>query len=330
MKAFRFLRPRDAAEATAALAAQPGAVLKAGGIDLLDRMKEHVDEPGTVVGLVDAKGLEAVHIEEDGSIRIGARVTLATLAASETCRRFLPTLAEAAGLAASPQIRNRATIAGNVAQHTRCGYYRHESFPCLKRGADHCPVKKEGGVQDTAGVFDLPCVAAHPSSLAPVLGSLDAELHVRTPQGPGVVAFGAAWRTPERGRASDLDIGADPAVIEAIRIPARVEKQFVGYAEVRQKAAYDWALVSCAVRYEADAAGKVRDPRIWFGSVAPTPFHATRAETAIAGSPSTDETARLAAEAAFAEAQPLPGAAYKLKLAKVALRRAFAAARGRS
>jgi len=195
VKAFTFVRPETVVQAAAA-AAEKGSVVKAGGVDLLDRMKERIDEPDRVVALGDVKdpALREIREDKDGFV-VGALVTLAQIAASDVVKRLCPALADAAGLAASPQIRQRATIAGNLAQHTRCGYYRHASFPCWKRGDDSCPVLADGGVQDTAAIFDnRPCASAHPSSLAPVLGACDAMVY-------GVNGVGAAhstcnWKSP--------------------------------------------------------------------------------------------------------------------------------------
>src|SRR5205085_7381089 len=128
------------------------ALLKANGIDVLDRLKERVDEPDRVVTIVDVPGLAEIRRTESG-ISIGAMSTLQAIADSRDVREACPALADAAGLAASPQIRTRATIGGNVAQHTRCGYYRIKTFPCWKRGDERCPVLAPGGVQETAGVF---------------------------------------------------------------------------------------------------------------------------------------------------------------------------------
>ncbi len=332
MKAFTFVRARSAEEAAKTLGDSKTGLLHSGGCDLLDRMKERVAEPDMLVSLCDAEGLSDIRLEEDGSIWVGARATLARLAEASLVQRFLPTLSEAAALAASPQLRHRATIGGNLAQHTRCGYYRHKSFPCLKRGGDSCPVRAEGGVQEMAGIFDNEtCASAHPSSIAPVLGSLDAELVIRNADGRQafVPSFESLWASPKKGRASDLALAAGD-VIEAVRIPARDTKQFVGYAEIRQRKAFDWALVSCAVRYEMDADGKIAQASVWYGSVAPTPWRAGAAESALRGKACTDETARTAAEQALADATPLAGTTYKVQLAKVALKRALAAARERA
>lgn len=329
MKAFAFIRPTNAAAAAEALASADGAIVRANGIDLSDRMKERVDEPDTVVGLVDVVGLDAIALDDGGGIEIGATATLAALARSDVITRFLPSLAHAAGLAASPQLRNRATVGGNLAQHTRCGYYRHKSFPCLKRGGDHCPVQKPGGVQDTAGIFgNSTCASAHPSSLAPVFGSLDVSLRIRRGEETFEVPFADAWAEPAAGRASDLNL-APADLIEAVLVPPFAVKQRLGYAEVRQKAAFDWALASAAVRLQVEG-DKITEARVWLGSVAPTPHRAVGAETALVGKTLSEALAKAAGEAAVVGATPLPGTTYKVQLARVAVRRALMQAWGRS
>ena len=330
MKAFTFVRARTCGEAAQLLDSKDGAMIHAGGTDLLARLKERTEAPDTLVSLCDAQGLEKIVVsEEDGSIWIGARVTLAQLARWNEIQAFLPTLAHAAGLAASPQLRSRATIGGNLAQHTRCHYYRMESLPCLKRSGTLCPVQEIGGVQDNAGVFEGSCVCSHPSSLAPVLGTLAAEVHVRDAKGPRMVPFAEFWASPQPGVGTDTVL-KDGEVIEAIRIPPSTKKASHGYYEVRHKSAFDWALVSCAVRYVEGPDGKITDASIWYGSIAPTPWRAAKAEAALIGKRCTDDVAMAAAEAGLTEAKPVAGAAYKVKLAKVALKRALADARGRS
>jgi xanthine dehydrogenase YagS FAD-binding subunit len=326
MKAFQFIRPRNCGEASELLKKEAGARLHAGGVDLLDRLKERLEKPAVVVSLLDAKGMRGIELDESGDIRIGARTTLAEIAASTLVRKFLPTLAEAAGDAASLQLRNRASIAGNLLQHTRCGYYRHASFPCWKRGGEACPVRAEGGVQEHAGVLgNDACASAHPSSVAPVLGALDAQILVQSGGEGRSVPFGALWAAPRKGVAGDTTLAATD-VIEAIVVPARDERQYVGHAEIRQRAAFDWALVTCSVRYELEG-DKIKAARVWFGSVAPTPWRAEKAEQALLGQRCTDVVAGKAAEAALADATPLPDTRYKVQLATVALKRALAAAR---
>ena len=331
MKAFTFVRP-DSIEAASKAAAEKGSVLKAGGIDLLDRMKERVDEPDRVVWLGDVSHpgireiLLATRDEQQVAVLIGSLVTLAEIAASPEVRRACPALSEAAGLAASPQIRARATLGGNLLQHTRCGYYRHRSFPCLKRGDDACPVLEPGAVQDSAAIFgNRPCASAHPSSLAPVLAACATMAMVPTDAAKelmrGMTLAGDFFAVaPTRGEKSDsrLEPGS---VLSQVQVDLVANRRSV-YEEIRQKAAFDWALVSCCVRVDMDG-DKVTAAGIWLGSVAPTPWHAEAAEKALVGKSLTDATIRAAAEAAVTGATPLPGNAYKVDLVKVVVRRAL-------
>jgi xanthine dehydrogenase YagS FAD-binding subunit len=329
VKAFEFVRPRTAEAAAAALAAGGSVALKANGVDLLDRMKERVDEPDRVVGLVDAAGLAGIRGAKGSGFSIGAMTTLQDLADHEGVRASLPALAKAAGLAASPQLRRRATVGGNLAQHTRCGYYRHVSFPCWKRGADACPVRAEGGVQETAGIFQNdPCASAHPSSLAPALGALDAAIVVRGKAGERRLPFADLWAKTAKGRAADTVLGPDEVIV-SVEVPASAEGLRQGYEEVRQKAAFDWALVSCAVRFTGGESA-VKEARVWLGSVAPTPLRAAAAEGVLVGKRFDEALARKAGDAAAEGATPLPGNAYKVALVKVAVRRALLDAWGRT
>ncbi len=328
MKAFEFIRPKTVQDAAEAMPSPKDKALKGGGIDLLDLMKERVVEPTTVVGLSDVDGLETIAVQEDGGIHIGAAATLSDLAESDIVQRFLPSLAHAAGKAASLQIRNRATIAGNIAQQTRCGYYRHASFPCLLRGGDKCPVQLAGGVQDTAGIFhNDTCASAHPSSLAPVLGSLGAIVHTRISGATLAHAFNEIYTTPNPGKAAYFHLNRSE-VIERVEIPPRDVPQKLGYAEVRQKAAFDWALASCAVRVVVDG-GKITESSVWLGSLAPVPLQAKWVETFLAGKVWNETTAVQAGAMAANGATPLPGTVYKVKLARVVLKRALLNAMGR-
>jgi xanthine dehydrogenase YagS FAD-binding subunit len=320
MKAFEFLRPRTLQAAAAAMRDSEGALLKAGGIDVIERMKERLDEPERIVGLVDV-GDEARAIRVDGDrISVGALATLADVASSEEIREHAEGLAEAAAEAASPQIRNLATVAGNLAQHTRCGYYRHRSFPCFKRGDEKCPVHADGAVQEQAGVFaNDPCACAHPSSLAPVFGALGAEIAVRGEGEPRRVPFSELWRAPTRGVAADIALG--PAeVIDHVVFP--VGAGSTAYEEVRQKAAFDWALVSCGVRL-VKAGAKIESASVWLGAVAPTPWRCASVETVLQGNTFTSELAAKAGEAAADGATPLSGTRYKVPLVQVAVKRAL-------
>lgn len=326
MKAFELLRPANIETAASELG--EGALLKAGGIDVLDRMKERVDEPDRVVSLVDLGSDHAAILRDGDAIRIGAGATLAAVAGSE----LVPvSLREAAEQAASPQIRNLATLGGNLCQHTRCGYYRLKSFPCWKRGSDTCPVLADGAVQETAGIFgNRPCACAHPSSLAPALGTLGARLHVVSAEGGREVAFGNLWAAPAKGRASDTTL-APSDVIAHVVLDAREAASGwrLAHEEIRQKAAFDWPLVTCAVALRAEG-GKVAEASVWLGAVAPTPRRSEAAEAALVGKAFSESLAARAGEAAAEGSTPLAGTRYKVQLVKVAVRRALAKAWGRS
>lgn len=326
MKAFELLRPTTFEAAVDALG--DGGLLKAGGIDVLDRLKERVDEPDRVVSLVDL-GAEGAAIERDGGrVRIGARVTLARLAASD---EIPASLRVAASQAASRQVRNLATLGGNLCQHTRCGYYRHRSFPCFKRGDEACPVRADGAVQETAGIFaNDPCACAHPSSLAPALGTADAVLHVLGAEGARDVAFADLWAPVRKGRASDTALAAGD-VIAQVSIDAHdvAAGWRTAHEEVRQKAAFDWPLVTCAVALRAEGA-KVAEASVWLGAVAPAPLRSRAAESALEGRAFDEALAAKAAAQAVAGATPLAGNRYKVQLLQVAVRRALVSAWGRA
>ena len=334
MKAFRFVRPTSYGTAVTS-AASEGAVFKAGGMDLLDHMKERLDEPDSVVALagVEEFKMRAIFDGDDGALEIGALVTLAELASSDGVSRLLPALTVAAHRAASPQIRNVATLGGNLCQHTRCGYYRHKSFPCVKRGDTTCPVLEDGAVQDTAGIFgNRPCASAHPASIPPVLAAADAVVVVLRGKTVERIPFASFYRAPERGRASDTVLEPGDLVV-AVEIPPAPADSNIAYEEVRQKAEFDWALVSCAVRVtQPKVAGRivVSDARVWLGSVAPTPYRAEAAEKALVGKTFSESVARAAGDAAASGATPLPGNEYKVDLVKVLVRRASMVAGGRS
>lgn len=324
MKAFRYERPTTVDAAVRAYGA--GALLKANGIDVLDRMKERVDQPDRVVTLVDVPGLDRVERLPDGALALGAMATLSALATSPDVAAACPSLATAAAQAASPALRNRATLGGNLGQHTRCGYYRMTSFRCFRRGDPDCPVQAPGGVQEPAGIFGIEmCACAHPSSLAPVLAACGGVAVVATAKGERRVPMAALYEPPARGKASDWVLG-DGEVLVRVEVPPVVAgRHRVGYEEIRQKAAFDWPLVVCAVWVSASD-GIVDDARVWLGSVAPSPYRAEGAEKALVGKPFTVAQAAVAGEAAAAGATPLPGTAYKVELVKVAVRRALVAA----
>ena len=317
MNRFEFARPASVAEALSLVAEKPGSALKAGGIDLLDHLKEHLIEPPRLVDLKSVPGLDGISAEPDGSLRIGPLVTLAKIAAHPGIRTTHPGLAQACGDAASPQIRNAATIGGNLLQRPRCWYYRLASYRCLKKGGDVCFAV--GGENRYHTIFaDGACNAPHPSNAAMGLTAHGASFVFQGSRGtravPAEQFFTIPGKDPQRENAKAPD-----EVLTSIHVPAAAGTRSV-YASVKEKAAFDWPLVSTAVALRVDG-GVVRQVRIILGAVAPVPLRSTAAEQALIGKHLDDATVEAAARAAVAGATPLSENNYKVELLKILLSR---------
>ncbi|HKE00723.1 MAG TPA: FAD binding domain-containing protein [Planctomycetota bacterium] len=309
----------------ARLAAQPGTMLKAGGVDLIDLLKEHLAEPGHVVSIRKVAG--AAEVREDGdAIVIGACATLATVARHEGLLARAHAIAEAAGEAASPQIRNQATAAGNLLQRPRCWYFRKEEIVCRKKGGPEC-LALDGENRYHAIFGNRVCAIVHPSNLAPALMLFDARLRTVAPDGKRrELALADLFLTPEKDVSREHAL-ATGEVIESIVVPPRDGGAQSAFVEMREKQAFDWPLVAAAVRLATDGR-VVTDARIVLGAVAPVPLRREAAEKALVGKALTEESARDAAKAAFADATPLSQNAYKIAAGTTILARAILAAGG--
>jgi xanthine dehydrogenase YagS FAD-binding subunit len=321
MNRFEFARATSVAEALSLAAEKPGSVWKAGGIDLLDHLKEHLIEPPRLVDLKGVAGLDGVSAEPDGSLRIGPLVTMARIAAHAGIRSTHAGLAQACGEAASPQIRNVATIGGNLLQRPRCWYYRLASYHCLKKGGDTCFAV--GGENRYHTIFaEGACNAPHPSNAAMGLTALGASFVFQSSRGTRTVPadqfFTIPGNDPRRENAKAPD-----EVLTAIHVPAAPGVRSV-YASVKEKAAFDWPLVSTAVALRVDG-GVVRQARIILGAVAPVPLRSTAAEQALIGGRLDEAMVEAVATAAVASAQPLSQNGYKVELLKTLLRRTLKA-----
>jgi xanthine dehydrogenase YagS FAD-binding subunit len=317
MNRFEFARATSVAEALSLVAEKPGSALKAGGIDLLDHLKEHLVEPPRLVDLKSVPGLDGVSGEPDGSLRIGPLVTMARIAAHPGIRSTHAGLAQACGEAASPQIRNLATIGGNLLQRPRCWYYRLASYRCLKKGGDVCFAV--GGENRYHTIFaDGACNAPHPSNAAMAITAFGASLVFQGSRGTRTVPadrfFTIPGNDPQRENAKASD-----EILTAIHLPAAAGARSI-YASVKEKAAFDWPLVSTAVALRVDG-GVVRQARIILGAVAPVPLRSIAAEQALTGKRLDDATLEAVANAAVAGAQPLSEDGYKVELLKILLRR---------
>jgi xanthine dehydrogenase YagS FAD-binding subunit len=321
MNRFELAQATSTAEARELLVEKTGSVLKAGGIDLLDHLKEHLLEPPRVVDLKRIAGLDQVAAEPDGSLRIGALVTLAKVAAHPTVQKTHPALARACGEAASPQIRNVATIGGNVLQRPRCWYYRLESYKCLKKGGDVCYAV--GGENRYHVIFGGgPSYAPHPSNAAVALVAYGSSFVLEGPKGPRTVAAGEFFVPPAKDPERENTIAPDEVLTE-IRVPSAAGLKSA-YLEVRERAAFDWPLVSAAIALKGDG-GIVKEARVVLGAVAPIPWRSLRTEQALAGKKLDEATITAAARAATVGAQPLSDNGYKVGLVQTLVRRMLTA-----
>jgi xanthine dehydrogenase YagS FAD-binding subunit len=314
VRPFRYARAVDAGGAVALLAGSPRARFLGGGTNLVDLMRLGVEEPDL---LVDVTGLPHDRVEETagGGLRIGAAVRNSDLAADPLVRERCPVLAQALLDGASGQLRNLATVGGNLLQRTRCRYFQDTTKPCNKRDpGSGCPAR-EGEHRNLAILgWSERCVATHPSDLAVALAALDAVVHVEGARGARSIPLTELHRLPGTEPQRDTVL-ARGELITAVELPALELARWSRYVKVRERASFSFALVSVAAALDVDD-GRVRDVRIAFGGVAHKPWRATRAEATLRGAPATEERFARAAETELARARPLRDNAYKLPLAR--------------
>ena len=317
MTPFRYKRARDVEHAIALLTREPNGMFLAGGTNLVDHMKLGVSRPDLVIDITRLP-YDRIEALPDGGVRIGAMVRNSDLAADPTIRARYPVLAQALLAGASGQLRNLATTGGNLLQRTRCVYFQDVAKPCNKREpGSGCPAR-EGYHRNLAilGASES-CVATHPSDMAVALVALDAVVRVLGPQGERAIPLVDFYRLPgeEPQRDTVLSHGE---LITAVDLPPLAFATRSHYRKVRDRASYAFALVSVAAALDVEG-GVVREVRIALGGVAPRPWRAVRAEAVLRGAPASEEVFGRAAEAELAEAQPLPGNAFKVPLAKSVL-----------
>jgi xanthine dehydrogenase YagS FAD-binding subunit len=314
MNPFRYERATDARGAIALLSQTPNGAFLAGGTNLVDHLKLGVRHPDL---LVDITRLPYDRIEPlpDGGVRIGALVRNSDLAADRTIRARYPVLAQALLAGASGQLRNLATTGGNLLQRTRCVYFQDVSKPCNKRvPGSGCPAR-EGYHRELAILGASPaCIATHPSDMAVALVALDALVRTRGPAGERTIPLVDLHRLPGDEPERDTVL-AHGELITAVDLPPLAFAARSRYRKVRDRASFAFALVSAAAALDVSN-GVVRDVRLALGGVAPKPWRAWKAEAALRGAPATEEAFRRAAEAELTDAQPLPGNAFKVPLAR--------------
>jgi len=313
MKPFTYARAGDAATAVRE-AAGAGAKYLGGGTNLVDLMRERVEAPDR---LIDVTGLSTEIAEQaDGGLLIGGAVRNTKLAEHLAVRTRYPVLARAILSGASGQIRNMATVAGNLLQRTRCTYFYDEAMRCNKRAPGSGCDAIDGFNRMHAILGASPsCVATHPSDMAVALVTLEAVVHVEGAGGSRTVPLLDFHRLPE-GRPDVETVLAPGELITAIELPASPIAARSTYRKVRDRASYAFALVSVAAALEVDGAGRVAEVRLALGGVAHKPWRALTAEAALEGAPANADAFRAAAEAELAFAAPLRDNGFKIELAK--------------
>lgn len=325
MKEFAFERIAFATDATSVVAARPGAMFLAGGTTLVDLMKIDVLTPDTVVD-VRPLGLSGIDVSCH-AISVGAAVTNSQLAWHPAVRDRYPVLSEAILSGATTQVRNMATVAGNILQRTRCPYFRDVHASCNRRQLGSGCDAMDGFNRGHAVLGGSEhCIATHPSDMCVALAVLDAVVHtVRADGSARSIPFGEFHHAP--GDTPHVEFALEHGeLITHIVIPDLPAAQRSHYLKVRGRASYEFALASAAVVLDLDG-DTIRTARLGLGGVATKPWRATKAERSLSGRQASDATFRDAAEIALAEAVGREHNHFKIELAKRTIVRAFATAR---
>lgn len=314
MRPFAYVRATDVPTAVAAVATHPNAKFLGGGTNLVDLMRRDVEHPDTVV---DITGLPLTEVAElpAGGVRVGALVRNSHLAAHPLIRTRYPALAQAILMGASGQLRNMATVGGNLLQRTRCHYFYDTAVPCNKRTPGTGCTALTGHTRNHAilGTSDS-CIATHPSDLAVALTALDAVVEVESTRGPRRIPM-AEFHVPPGDTPSVETTLAPDELITAVELPDVPVATNSGYRKVRDRASYAFALVSVAAALAVEN-GRVTEARIALGGVATHPWRASLAEEALENAPATEASFLAAARAELAAAKPQEGNAFKVTLAE--------------
>lgn len=318
---FRYERGRDVTSAIAAAARDPAAEFLAGGTDMLQLLKDDVRRPGRLIDVSALPGLDAIEAGPQG-LRFGALVKLSDAADHPAVRSNYPVIAEALLASASPQIRNMATIGGNLLQRTRCVYFRDHGTACNKRepGSGCGALQGENRLHAVLGGSDH-CIATHASDLAVALVALDAVVVTERQGGGRRLPIDTFHLLP--GDTPQRETVLEPGeLIVAVEVPALPYARRSHYRKVRGRASFEFALAAAAVAADIEN-GVVRDARIALGGVGTKPWRARDAERALIGQPFVAASFEVAAARALAIAHPAEQNAYKIPLAQRTLVRAL-------
>ena len=290
----------------------------AGGIDLLGEMKEYIAEPKILVNIKSLPGLDK--LEPGGQVwSIGSNVTVAELESNAELKRVFPGIQQAAAEVGSQQIRNVATVGGNLAQHSRCWYYRHRDIVCLKKGGDTCYARH--GENKYHSLFTgNTCISPVVSNLAIVLQALDATVIVQRAGKPARMSiaefYAKAWDNPTAHNS------LEPADL-VLRVEVPVQQRRSAYLQISEKSAFDWALVSCAAAAKVDG-GTFTQARVVLGAVANVPYQVKAANDLLEGKTFDDALANKVADVLLENAQTHTETGYKIPIARALIRRTLA------
>jgi len=323
MRPFHYERPTDRAQAVRAGSVGGAVQYLAGGTTLVDLMKLDVLRPTTVVD-INALAADYSEIRLDGDhLRLGALARMSEVADHPAVRRDFPVIAQSLDLAASPQIRNMASLGGNVLQRTRCEYFRDPSWSACNKRDPGSGCGALGGVNRKLAVLGVSdkCIANYPGDFAVALAALGATIDVEGASGRRVLAFEDLHRLP--GETPHIETNLKPGeLITGFSVPAGPWTRRSLYLKIRDRQSYEFALASAAVALDLED-GVVREARIGLGGVAAKPWRSPAAEAVLRGKGLTQATAQAAAEAAFAEAAAAGERAFKPELGRRTLVRAL-------
>jgi xanthine dehydrogenase YagS FAD-binding subunit len=330
MHSFALSTADDPANAIAAHAQDPHLAFIAGGTDLIGLIKDRATLPERLLDINHLPDMARIEALPDGGLQIGSLAHMSDVAADMEVRRRFPVIAEALLFAASGQLRNMATIGGNIMQRTRCAYFRDEDdLPCNKRRpGSGCSALN--GLNRNYAIFGWSdaCVATNPSDLAVALAALDAIVIVGGPTGPRSIPFTEFHRLPGSAPERDNVLGRGDLIV-AIEVPARPDGRGSYYLKVRDRQSYEFALVSVAAAVATEDR-RIQSARLALGGVAHKPWRLTAAESALRGASLDDSDALKSAIAeSFVDARPLAHNAFKIELAQRATVRALQTAGAR-
>jgi xanthine dehydrogenase YagS FAD-binding subunit len=327
MIGFHYERAGNVADAVRQLSASPGAKFIAGGTNLVDLMKMDVEQPSKLID-ISKLPLDKVEATPSGGLRIGALVPNSSLAYHPLVEQRYPILSSALLSGASQQLRNMASVGGNLVQRTRCAYFYDIATPCNKRhpGSGCSAMDGLNRMNAILGTSDA-CIAVHPSDMCVALAVLEAKVHVAGPGGERDIAIADFHRLPGDTPQRDNNLGADE-LITAVEVPSRGFATNYTYLKIRDRLSYAFALVSVAVGLELEG-GAIKEGRFALGGVAHKPWRNAEAEAALRGKPATETTFAQAADIVLRDAKGFGHNTFKISLARRAIVRALSqAARG--